>query len=450
MIIKVSKYNGLASGHQYNISKRNGELITSNMHSLKADDIKKEFQEMHSLNPRCNETYQFVISLAQGESFNQKQWNLYVREVLEEFGLTEHKYYAMKHNDTDNQHVHLVVSGVNPKGKPSPKMRGFYKLKASELALNISKRDQHQEPVKNSLTTEKGVNQARYALDKIIRREIKKGTWTGERLREMELDLKSPKPDKAWEFIIGNPILLSKLKKEAQDSNYKTLISRKLVKLKQEFNNHPWGQSRSIVSNWIKFCREQGLYARELKKDGSIVYGMEINGQMRYFNEKQLHEKFDKQHLTRKDRTFILDRVIKRHILYAKDLKELNNRLEKNNITMNFRINATGLYGVVFQDKATGESKSLSSLGLKIGSILKLLNVEEARNIEKMARQRTSLTVPAKIIIFAPANSKFIHQQVKAPSNIHSSINANAAKVLDREQYENHQDDLYDRRKKTI
>lgn len=451
MIIKVTKYNAMASGHQYNISKKNSELLESNLRSSDANGIKKEFEALCLLNnKKCNENYQFVLSLAQGESFDNKKWNRYIHEVLDNFDLKDHIYYAVKHDDTDNQHLHLVVSGVNLNGKPSPRMRGFYKLRASELALEISKRDKHQEPIKNSLTTEKGVNQALYGLDKIIRKEISKDTWAGERLREMNLDLKDSKSDKIWEVLIGDPVLLATLKKGARESNYKTQISRKLTGLKQEFKNLQQTQANPKISEWIKFCQDRGLYARELKKDGSIVYGIKINGRMRYFNENQLNEKFDKQYLKRKGKTFILDRVIKRQILYANSLKELNTLLEKNNITMNFRINFTGLYGVVFQDRTSGEMKSLSSMGLKIGNIRNLLNAVEVSNIAKLASQRTSLTIPAKIIIFAPANSKFINQQVKTHPNIHSTINANAAKVLDREQYENHQNDLFDRRKKTL
>ena len=449
MIIKVTKYNAMASGHQYNISKKNKELIVSNMYSSDANGIKKEFEDLHLLNKRCNENYQFVLSLAQGESFNNLKWKNYVQEILEEFGLNEHIYYAVKHNDTDNQHLHLVVSGVSRDGKPSPKMRGFYKLRASELALEISKRDQHQQPIKLSKTTEKGAKQERYSLDRIIRQEIQVGSIVGLKLKEMNLDLKKSRSNKEWESIITDRTILSKLNKYAKETNEKTILSKKLADVKSSYGVNQQ-MSGAKLDEWIKFCQDHGLYAREIKKDGSVVYGMDINGRMRYFNEIQLAGKFDKQTLIGKSKTFLLDRVIKQQVLYATSWKDLNNMLERNNITMNLRINGTGLYGVVFLDKRTGQTKSLSSLGLKIGTIKQLLNKQEAKNIDKLASQRTSLTIPAKIIIFAPANSKFINQQVNTQSNIHSSINANVAKVLDREQYENHQDDLFDRRKKTL
>jgi hypothetical protein len=446
MIIKVSKYNGQAKGHQYNISKENAELIISTMISKDADSMKREFMDLRELNPRCVENYQFVMSLAQGESFDNQKWNDYIQEVLDEFGLKEHKYYAVQHNDTDNQHIHLVVSGVNLEGKPSPKMRGFYKLRASELALKISKRDQHQKPVKGSKTNTKGVNQARYSLDKIVRTAIKSSSWAGKKLKAMSLDLGKARTNKEWERIIYNKGVLRNLKKSAHEFNYKTKISGELARLKKQFETKEFLGTPA----WIKFCEDQGLYARQIKKDGSIKYGMNINGKWRYFNENQLNQKFDKEAVAPKKKTYMLDRVIKQQVLYSSSLKELNNRLQKNQISMNLRINATGLYGVVFQDMRTGQSKPLSSLGLKIGAIKQLLNPQELSNIEKLSRQKTSLTVSTKIIIFEPTNSKFINQSVKNNPDIHSSINANAAKILDREQYENQKDDFYDRRKKTL
>ena len=449
MIIKVSKYNAKVNGHQYNISKKNAEMIESNMHYRDANGIKKEFADLHCLSLNSNENYQFVMSLAPGESFDNHKWNQYIKEVVDEFSLQNHIYYAVKHTDTDNQHIHFVVSGTDIEGRPSQKMRGFYKRRTAELALYISKRDHHQQPEKTSTTTTEGVNQSRYTLDKAIRREMKSGSWTGEKLKELKLDLKKPKTNTQREKVLGNKELLNKLKRQSKDFSFKTLITRELALLKKEYHN---SSSTDGLEGWLNLCRASGFYARQLKNDYSIVYGMKFNGEMRYFNEKQLNIRFDKAIVSkgRKEKVFLIDRVIKQQILYSSSLKELNNRLQKNQVSMNLRINATGLYGVVFTDLKTGQTKPLSSLGLKIGAIHKLLNPQELGNIDKFARQKASLTISAKIIIFDPTNSKFTNQSAKTNADIHSSINANAAKILDREQYENHNDDFYDRRKKTI
>lgn len=447
MIIRVSTYNGLAAGHQYNQKRAKlGELIDSNMLESDPDGIKREFQELHDLNPRAVENYQFVISMATGEDYEKEKWNAYVHEVLANFGLEDHKFYAIKHNDTDNPHVHLVVSGVDLEGKPSPKMRGFYKKDAAKLAMDISLRDGHEKPVSNTKTTSPGVSQSKFGVYKELKKALLGNDKLAKEVQKLNIPLHKQLSNKEIKPLINNNSIYHALKKRAELSNYKTLVSKKVKDLQKEF-----GEIKcNGVGEWIHFCESKGLYCREIKKDRSIVYGFLINNSIRYFNEKQLNLHFDKSSVASKSkRVYQADRVIKRIFNYSKSLSQLNAQLKRNNLLLELRINASGLYGGQIWDLKSSQIKTLSSCGIQIDQVKALLNNQELQRVHKLAKQKRSLTIPSEKLIFESSNSKLNYE--KPPSqNIHQAINTRTGKVLDREQYEHHDKDFYDRNQKTI
>ena len=63
-----------------------------------------------SADPICH----YVLSMCEGEHPSHEQVDEMVRIVLDELGLRDHQAIYTLHNDTDHDHVHVVVSRVNP------------------------------------------------------------------------------------------------------------------------------------------------------------------------------------------------------------------------------------------------------------------------------------------------------------------------------------------------
>ena len=78
------------------------------------DDAIEELQECYQLNKNTKQSYRhFVISLADNEKLEDKQWRYAVHQLMLHLGYDNAKYIAFKHLDTDNEHVHIVTSTVD-------------------------------------------------------------------------------------------------------------------------------------------------------------------------------------------------------------------------------------------------------------------------------------------------------------------------------------------------
>ena len=56
----------------------------------------------------------FVISFGQGDAVADKEYKQAIQSALKHLGYEQHQYLAAVHDDTDNRHIHLVVSRIDP------------------------------------------------------------------------------------------------------------------------------------------------------------------------------------------------------------------------------------------------------------------------------------------------------------------------------------------------
>lgn len=69
----------------------------------------------------CNKHEHFIFSLTPGEHLDQKQWQSVIDTFMSEvkdrkgYGYEGMMYFAAVHKDTDHEHMHLVVSLIDPK-----------------------------------------------------------------------------------------------------------------------------------------------------------------------------------------------------------------------------------------------------------------------------------------------------------------------------------------------
>lgn len=85
-----------------------------------------------------------VHSLAPGEHLSREQWKEVVTETLKKMhkngeDMTTHPWLAVIHKDSDHEHMHLVVSTVNPETTHILSI-GHSKLKCVELAEKLNKK----------------------------------------------------------------------------------------------------------------------------------------------------------------------------------------------------------------------------------------------------------------------------------------------------------------------
>jgi len=70
-----------------------------------------ELQSAHRANPNTKQPFRhFVVSLAEGEQLPHQKWRKTVKKLMTHLGYENARYISYKHSDTDNEHVHIVVS----------------------------------------------------------------------------------------------------------------------------------------------------------------------------------------------------------------------------------------------------------------------------------------------------------------------------------------------------
>lgn len=92
------------NGQQIKISGKEADLVP----------IINKFIEAESKNTRVKLPFEhIVISLQEGESLSLIQWDLLIRDLTEKLGLIDHHWISLRHNDTFNQHCHIICSTIS-------------------------------------------------------------------------------------------------------------------------------------------------------------------------------------------------------------------------------------------------------------------------------------------------------------------------------------------------
>lgn len=92
------------------IKKKDADLIDKNTIS---SNPAREMRWIYSQNPNCLKPIaHIVISLCDEETLSQKEWKQLCRKYLAGIGYQDNQYIAYRHNDTKNEHIHLLVNRV--------------------------------------------------------------------------------------------------------------------------------------------------------------------------------------------------------------------------------------------------------------------------------------------------------------------------------------------------
>jgi hypothetical protein len=73
-----------------------------------------EMQQSIALNPAVKQQFKhMIVSLDTGENLSNPQWQKTVKRLMEHLGYDNCRYISFKHNDTDEEHVHIVTSTID-------------------------------------------------------------------------------------------------------------------------------------------------------------------------------------------------------------------------------------------------------------------------------------------------------------------------------------------------
>jgi hypothetical protein len=98
-----------------------------------------------SENPKVEEpVYHFGLSLAEGEHLSREQWEDAAAQVLDRMGLADHQAVLIAHNDTDNEHVHIVVNRIGEDGRAW--VHAHEAIPALEIEYGLSRTGREQAP----------------------------------------------------------------------------------------------------------------------------------------------------------------------------------------------------------------------------------------------------------------------------------------------------------------
>ena len=120
MIIKISQGKGFRGVLDYLLSKDRGEIIASCMTGRDVRELATEFGVSRQMRRDIEKpVFHASLSLPPNERLDDETWERVVNEYLAKMGFDakEHQWVVIKHNDTDHDHVHLVVSRISLSGK---------------------------------------------------------------------------------------------------------------------------------------------------------------------------------------------------------------------------------------------------------------------------------------------------------------------------------------------
>ncbi len=74
----------------------------------------REMQESIRLNPSAKQQFKhMIVSLDTNESLTNPQWCKTAKNLMSRLGYANCRYIVFKHNDTDQEHIHVITSTID-------------------------------------------------------------------------------------------------------------------------------------------------------------------------------------------------------------------------------------------------------------------------------------------------------------------------------------------------
>ena len=102
-------------------AKKQPELIAGNMGGESARELAKEFGEGRALNPAVQKpVFHGSLTAPSSDQLSEEQWRRIAELYLERLGYGGSQWVAIRHHDTDKDHLHLIANRVGQDGRRVP------------------------------------------------------------------------------------------------------------------------------------------------------------------------------------------------------------------------------------------------------------------------------------------------------------------------------------------
>jgi hypothetical protein len=152
MIVKILPPSAKFGGVRYNTNKTEtgkGELMEVSgfgplqaYSQLKPEDYVNYLEMISAGNKRVKKPQLHAIISAKGKSSSKEELTELAKKWLEKMGYKDQPYLLVFHNDTKNNHIHMVSTRVDKQGKKINS--AFEKIRAITQLNKIMQQDEHQ------------------------------------------------------------------------------------------------------------------------------------------------------------------------------------------------------------------------------------------------------------------------------------------------------------------
>jgi hypothetical protein len=97
---------------------KGAEIVGGNMVSETPRDLAREFGQVRQIKAGCDRpVWHCSLSLPDGERLSAAQWAVVTAAFAEKMGLSDRQFVAVRHSDSDHDHVHIVANRIGADGR---------------------------------------------------------------------------------------------------------------------------------------------------------------------------------------------------------------------------------------------------------------------------------------------------------------------------------------------
>lgn len=117
MIGKIKKGKGFRGLLNYTLQKPGARIVGGNMAGADERALAQEFAVFRALKPGLGRAvFHSALSLPDGESLSDEQWGRVAEQYAAGMGFGESAWLAVRHMDTEHDHIHFVASRIAKNG----------------------------------------------------------------------------------------------------------------------------------------------------------------------------------------------------------------------------------------------------------------------------------------------------------------------------------------------
>lgn len=199
MKAKVERGGGFRGVLDYALGKEAGnacEIVCSNMSGLTPQELAAEFRLSREARPGVTRpVWHTSLALPSGDSLTSDRWSDVAADFMSGMGLADHQYVAIRHHDTELDHIHIVASRIGLDGSI---WHGKWEARqAIQLTQELEER--------HGLTRTKGLDDGPAPAKAPPRKEIEMSARTGDApprlMLQQIVDAATAEPGSVFDFM---------------------------------------------------------------------------------------------------------------------------------------------------------------------------------------------------------------------------------------------------------